>query len=184
MKKQEKNKCTGIILGEDNAENMRSLLGCCKNIIVCGNRGVGKITNTVRAVADRKNVFYVGNPVDHEGRSRPGSFEKYIQYVMSLKDDMSMIADPALLVDSRDDIIVIIDEIYGRSRGELEAISILLDQKNIKIAQIVGCLKYVGRLIEKFDVIVEFHLDGAFIIEKEFGKAITRVLAKTIAEEH
>ena len=167
-----------IAFTSDNAENMKKVISGYKNILVCGIKGVGKITNTVQAVQDSTNVYYTGNPVDFEGKSRPGSFDKYLKYIMSLKKDIQQVGDFNTLFDLKDNIILIIDEIYGRSEEQLKDISRLYAMENIQVLQIVGCMKSMGTLINKIDVIVELHNDGAFIVDNELGKAICGIFAK------
>ncbi len=167
-----------MVLTADNPSNIRALMGHYKNLLICGIKGVGKITNTVTAVKEKKNVCYLGNPVDFEGRRRPGSYEKYLKYILSLKADMKIIDDIDSLFGTRDRIVLIIDEIYGRSERQMEQISRLFHAENIQIVQIVGCLKNMGDLIQKIDVIIELHPDGAFLIDKELGQAICRIFGK------
>ena len=167
-----------IAFTSDNAENMKKVISGYKNILVCGIKGVGKITNTVQAVQDKTNVYYTGNPVDFEGKSRPGSYDKYLKYIMSLKKDIKMVDDINTLFDLKDKIILIIDEIYGRSEEQLKDISRLYAMDNIQIIQIVGCMKSMGHLINKIDVIVGLHNDGAFIVDNDLGKAICGIFAK------
>ena len=167
-----------IAFTSDNAENMKKVISGYKNILVCGIKGVGKITNTVQAVQDKTNVYYTGNPVDFEGKSRPGSYDKYLKYIMSLKKDIKQVDDFNTLFDLKDNIILIIDEIYGRSEEQLKDISRLYAMENIQILQIVGCMKSMGTLINKIDVIVELHNDGAFIVDNDLGKAICGIFAK------
>jgi hypothetical protein len=157
---------------------MRKVIAGYKNILVCGIKGVGKITNTVHALQDNTNVYYTGNPVDFEGKSRPGSCEKYITYIMNLKKDITRVDDLSTLFTEKNSIILIIDEIYGRSEEQLAEISRLYDMENIQILQIVGCMKSMGHLIEKIDVIVELHNDGAFIVDNELGRAICAIFGK------
>jgi hypothetical protein len=178
MKKAPAGMCDNIVFTSDNAENMKAVIKCCKNILVCGIKGVGKITNTVQAVQDETNVYYSGNPVDFEGKSRPGSYEKYLKYIESLKKDIRRIDDINTVFSLKDKIILIIDEIYGRSEGQLAGISKLYDMENIQVLQIVGCMKSMGSLINKIDVIVELHNDGAFIVDKELGKSICAIFGK------
>ena len=178
MKKAKAGKCGDIVFTGDNAENMKAVINCCKNILVCGIKGVGKITNTVQAVQGETNVYYTGNPVDFEGKSRPGSYEKYLKYIASLKKDIRRVDDINTLFSLHDKIILIIDEIYGRSEAQLAAISRLYDMENIQVIQIVGCMKSMGELINKIDVIVELHNDGAFIIDKELGKSICAIFRR------
>ncbi len=178
MKKAPVGKCSNIVFTGDNAENMKAVIKCCKNILVCGIKGVGKITNTVQALQDETNVYYTGNPVDFEGKSRPGSYEKYLRYITSLKNDIRRIDDINTLFSLKDKIILIIDEIYGRSEEQLAEISRLYDMPNIQILQIVGCMKSMGTLINKIDVIAELHNDGAFIVDTELGKSICAIFGK------
>jgi preprotein translocase subunit SecA len=178
MKKSTKEKEKDISFTKDNSANIRKILGSYKNLLICGIEGVGKITETVKAVRDNTNVYYLGNPVDYEGKMRPGSYEKYLKYIISLKKDIKIAGEIDNLFGVRDDIVLIIDEIYGRSSEQLEKISRLLDKENIRIVQIVGCMKYMGDLINKIDIILELHLDGAFIIDKELGRAICSILGK------
>lgn len=167
-----------IAFTSDNVENMKKVIGSYKNILVCGIKGVGKITNTVQAVQDKTNVYYTGNPVDFEGKSRPGSYEKYLKYIMSLKKDIKQVDDFNTLFDLKDNVVLIIDEIYGRSEEQLRDISKLYAMENIQVLQIVGCMKSMGHLINKVDVIVELHNDGAFIVGNDLGKAICGIFAK------
>jgi hypothetical protein len=167
-----------FVFTSDNVENMKAVIGCYKNILVCGIKGVGKITNTVQALQNKTNVYYTGNPVDFEGKSRPGSYLKYLKYIMTLKEDIYRIDDIKTLFGIRNKIILIIDEIYGRNEEQLNEISRLYDKPNIQILQIVGCMKSMGSLINKVDVIVELHNDGAFIVDLELGKAICAIFGK------
>ncbi len=178
MKKTAGESGEDLVLSGDNPSNIGLLMARYRNILICGIKGVGKITNTVKAVKDRTNVCYIGNPFDFEGRRRPGSYDKYLQYIRSLKADIKIIDDIESLFRRKDEIILIIDEIYGRSERQLEKISRLFDMDNIQIFQIVGCLKNMGELINKIDVIIELHPDGAFIIDKELGRAICRIFGK------
>jgi hypothetical protein len=178
MKKNTKEGELGIPFIKDNSFNIRKILDSHKNILICGIKGVGKITETVKAVKDNTNVNYIGNPVDYEGKMRPGSYEKYLKYILSLKKDITIVDDIDSLFRIKGDIILIIDEIYGRNSAQLDRIGRLLDRDNIHVVQIVGCMKYMGSLIDKIDIILELHLDGAFIIDKELGKAICRILGK------
>jgi hypothetical protein len=167
-----------IVFTGDNVDNMKKVVGCYNNILVCGIKGVGKITNTVQAFQDQTNVYYSGNPVDFEGKSRPGSYDKYLKYIVSLKKDIKLVDNFNTLFDLKDKIILIIDEIYGRSQEQLWDISRLYAMENIQVLQIVGCMKSMGPLINKIDVIVELHNDGAFIVDNELGKAICAIFMK------
>ena len=178
-----KKKATGapqnnVAFTSDNVENLKKVISGYKNILVCGIKGVGKITSTVQAVQDKTNVYYTGNQVDFEGKSRPGSFDKYLKYIVSLKKDIKQVDDFNTLFDLKDNIILIIDEIFGRSEEQLKDISRLYAMENIQVLQIVGCMKSMGPLINKIDVIVELHNDGAFIVDNELGKAICGIFGK------
>ena len=116
--------------------------------------------------------------MDFEGKSRPGSYEKYLKYIVSLKEDIKRVDDINTLFSLKDKIILIIDEIYGRNEEQMAGISRLYDMENIQVLQVVGCMKSMGALINKIDVIVELHNNGAFIIDKELGKSICAIFGK------
>ena len=162
----------------DNVNNIRKAISHCNNILICGVEGAGKITNTVQAVKDNTNVYYLGNPVDYEGKMRPGSYEKYLTYINSLKRDIKIIEDIEGFFTITQPIILIIDEVYGRSDAELEQIGRLLDMKNMKIVQITGCIKNMKHLIDKMDLILELHIESAYEVDKELAQAICRILGK------
>ena len=164
-----------IVFTKDNPSNIKKVLACYKNILIRGVKGVGKITNTIEALKNNTNVYYVGNPVDFEGKRRPGSYEKYLNYILSLKKELTVLKDMQVLFEMDRKIILIIDEIYGRSDAQLEQIDRLLDMENIQIIQIVGCLKNMGNLIEKIDIAIDLHHDGCLIVDKELAKAICRI---------
>ncbi|HYQ47726.1 MAG TPA: hypothetical protein VEP69_01560, partial [Thermodesulfovibrionales bacterium] len=115
MKKAKDKSPEQITFGGDNVENIRNAIKKYKNVLICGVEGVGKISNTVKAVKDNTNVYYLGNPVDYEGKMRPGSYEKYLRYIHSLKKDIRIVEDIDGLFSITDPIILIIDEVYGRS---------------------------------------------------------------------
>lgn len=175
MRKEETESSRKIVFTKDNPGNIRSVIDCCKNIVICGVKGVGKITNTIQAVRDNTNVYYIGNPVDFEGKKRPGSYERYLNYIVSLKKDLTMVKSIQTLFKMKQKVILIIDEIYGRSEAQLEQIDKLLDMENIQVIQIVGCMKNMGNLIDKIDIIIDMHHNGAFIVDKELAKAIYRI---------
>jgi hypothetical protein len=167
-----------IAFTADNPANIRKALDRYKNVLVCGIKGMGKITNTITALKDKTNVYYVGNPYDYEGKRRPGSYEKYLRYISSLKDDVTIVDHIDDLFRIKNEIILIIDEIYGRREDQLEKIRRIFDIGSIRVVQIVGCLKNMGSLIDKIDLIVELHPDGAFVIDKDLGRAICRIFGK------
>ncbi|MEW6108232.1 MAG: hypothetical protein AB1632_03550 [Nitrospirota bacterium] len=176
MKKYSKETYKNIVFGSDNTANMKKVMACYKNVLVCGIKGVGKITHTIKAIKDNTNVYYIGNPVDHEGKTRPGSYEKYLEYILSLKKDLQIIGDIRELLKVKGDVIIVIDEIYGRSDEQLDLIDRLLDMENAKVAQIVGCVKYMRNLINKIDITVDLQLDGAFMVDRELTRSICSIL--------
>lgn len=184
MRKEARAGYKDLVFTGDNSENIRKVMGLYKNVLICGIKGVGKITRTVTAVTENTNVYYVGNPLDYEGKRRPGSYEKYLSYIHSLKDDITIVEDIARLFRIKSDIVLIIDEIYGRSDTQLERISRLMDMENIRIFQIVGCLKNMGWLIDKVDIILELHHDGAFIVDKNMARAICEIFGKKTPRDH
>ena len=162
----------------DNVGNIRKATERYKNVLICGVEGVGKISNTVKAVKDNTNVYYLGNPVDYEGKMRPGSYEKYLKYIHSLKTDIRIIEDIEGVFSIEKPIVLIIDEIYGRSEAEYSQIGRLLEKENIRIIQITGCIKNMKRLIDKMDLILELHIEGAFSVDKDLAQAICRILGR------
>jgi len=164
-----------VAFTKDNPDNIKKVLAHYKNILICGVRGVGKITNTIKALRNNAKLYYLGNPVDFEGKQRPGSYEKYLNYISSLKKDMTMVEDIQSLFKMDQEIVLIIDEIYGRSDTQLEQIEKLLDKENIQIVQIVGCMKNMRNLIDKIDIVMDMHHDGAIVVDKELAKAICRI---------
>jgi len=178
MKKTKDKNPDQITFSSDNVDNIQKAIKEYKNILICGVVGVGKISNTLQAVKENTNVYYLGNPVDYEGKMRPGSYEKYLTYIHALKKDIRIIEDIEGLFSISKPIILIIDEVYGRSSAELEKISSLLDMKNLKIVQITGCIKNMKHLIDKMDLILELHIEGAYAVDKELAQAICRILGK------
>ncbi|MGC2061624.1 MAG: hypothetical protein WA610_01505 [Thermodesulfovibrionales bacterium] len=167
-----------ILFTPDNPGNILKAMGNNKNVLIRGIQGVGKITNTMKAVRDNPNVYYMGNPVDYEGKRRPGSYEKYQQYIRSLKPGLTLVDDVSSLFGITSTIILIIDEIYGRSAEQMNQITRLLDMPNVRVVQIVGCMKYMGRLIEKMNIIIDLHHDTAFTVDKALAVAVCNTLGK------
>ena len=164
-----------LVFTKDNPDNISKVLSRYKNILIRGVWGVGKITNSVKALKDNSNLYYLGNPVDFEGKQRPGSYEKYLKYISSLKKNMIIVEDIQSLFNIENEIVLIIDEIYGRSDAQLEQIKKLLDKENIQVVQIVGCLKNMKNLIAKMDIVLDLHQDGAIAVDKELANAICRI---------
>ena len=172
MRKDETGSLKQVAFTKDNPDNIKKVLALYKNILIRGVKGVGKITNTIKALKNNTKVYYVGNPVDFEGKRRAGSYEKYLNYISSLKKDMTVVDDIQSLFKTDQKIILIIDEIYGRSDTQLEQIEKLLDKENIQIVQIVGCMKNMRNLIDKIDIVIDLHQGGALVVDKELAKAI------------
>ena len=184
-----KQKTVGKPAEEDGIENRETVareigdvIGRYKNVVISGEVGVGKIIRTFDALQDKQNVYYIGNPVDYVGKPRPEGYEKYIDYIATLKQGMRIIAEEKeiLSYDFRtlpgDDAIVVIDEIYGRSIEQHRKIVDILDIENVKVILIAGCLKNLGRIIEKFDIVVMLIHDGTLILDKEFVMKICVIL--------
>jgi hypothetical protein len=85
---------------------------------------------------------------------------------------MTVVDDIQSLFKMDQKIILIIDEIYGRSDTQLEQIEKLLDKENIQIVQIVGCMKNMRNLIDKIDIVIDLHQGGALVVDKQLAKAI------------
>ena len=184
MKKEKAEPCKHIVFTDDNPGNIRKVLGCYKNILIRGIKGVGKITNTVKAIQNNTNAYYIGNPVDFEGKRRPGSYEKYLSYILALKKDLIVVKDIGSLFRMKQKIVLIIDEIYGRSTVQLEQIDRLMGMENIQIVQIVGCMKNMGNLIDKIDITLDLHHGGALVVDKELAKAICRIFPVRPKDTH
>lgn len=167
-----------VVFTPDNTENMRNVIRRYKNILVCGIRGAGKIRYAVKALKDSPDVYYIGNPVDHEGRSRPGSYQKYVRHIMDIKKDLRIADDISSLLNMKNNCTVIIDEIYERTDQQIKQISSLFDKENIRCIQIVGCMKYMKDLIYKIDFIMVLEPDGAFTVDKAFAQTVCKVLNK------
>jgi hypothetical protein len=163
-------------------QDLREIIGKNKNTLISGEVGVGKITNTLEALRDRDNVYYIGNPVDYVGKPRPKGYNKYIGHITSLKKDMQIITNEKEILSfdfsslSEKGGILLIDEIYGRSIEQYQKILSLLDREYLKIILIAGCLKNVGRIIGKFDMILMIIHDGVLILDKEFVLKISTLL--------
>lgn len=162
--------------------DLREIIKEHKNIVISGEVGVGKITNTLAALRARANVYYIGNPVDYVGKPRPKGYEKYINYIISLKKDMQIITSEQEILSfdfsslSEKGAILVIDEIYGRSVEQYRKILNILDIENLKIILIAGCLKNVGRIIREFDAILMVIHDGVLSLDKEFVMKICALL--------
>jgi len=169
-----------IALSANNIENVRATIRHYKNSAICGVEGVGKITHTLNALIDDPTTYYLGNPVDYVGKLRTEGYEKYIEYIRSLKQDLHIIenAEEDFSSTLADGAVLIIDEIYGRSKRELHHISKALDRPDVRVVQIVGCLKNLGDLVCKFDIVLEFTSEGAVLFDKKIAEVICKYLKK------
>lgn len=167
-----------LIFSDDNSANMKQVISRYKNILVCGIKGVGKITHSLDALVDSKNVHYIGNPVDFEGKKRPGSYDQYVQGIQMIKNDIHIVKDISRILKLKIPIVLIIDEIYGRSDKQREQLSKIFDMPNVQCIQIVGCMKYMRDLIKKIDFIIVLEPVGAFTTDKKFGEAVCRILGE------
>ncbi|MCL5238721.1 MAG: hypothetical protein M1353_12930 [Nitrospirae bacterium] len=171
-----------VINKEAIVKKMREVLKKYKNIVICGEEGVGKITSTLEAVQNEANVYYIGNPVDYIGKPRPKGYDKYINYIMSLKNDMRIVADENEILSldfpflSESEAILVIDEIYGRSDEQCRKISEILTIKGVKVFLIAGCLKNAGRVIHGIDTVLMLTKDGVLLFDKEFAVQICTIL--------
>ncbi len=161
---------------------IRDVVKRYKNIVVSGEEGVGKITNTLEALQDTEQVYYIGNPVDYIGKPRPKGYDKYINYITSLKKDMRIIADEGEILSldlsslPGKEAVVVIDEVYGRSEAQQKKILEILAMKNIKVFIIAGCLKNVGKVIQGMDVVMMLTKDGVLLFDKAFAVQICSIL--------
>jgi len=172
-----------VINKEAIITRVREAMGQYKNIVISGEEGVGKITNTLEALHDADNVYYIGNPVDYVGKPRPKGYDKYINYITSRKKDMHIIAgekellsfDPASLPEK--ELVLVIDEIYGRSEEQYERIIRFLQVEKAKVFLITGCLKNIGRIVQGIDVGLMLTKDGVILFDREFAIKICSVLS-------
>jgi hypothetical protein len=163
-------------------KEIREISARFKNMVVSGEEGVGKITNTLGALSSAGNVYYVGNPVDYVGKPRPKGYDKYINYITSLKKDMRIIAEEeeilslsSLFPPDREAVLVI-DEIFGRSNEQYEVLIDILSRTTIKVFLITGCLKNIGRIVHSIDAVLMLTKDGVLLFDKEFAQKVCTIL--------
>lgn len=172
-----------VINKEAIITRIREAIGKHRNIVISGEEGVGKITNTLEALRDTANVYYIGNPVDYVGKPRPKGYDKYINYIMSLKKDMHIIAgeeellsfDPASLPE--EELLLVVDEVYGRSEAQYDKIIEFLQVEKAKVFLITGCLKNVGRIIQSINAGLMLTKDGVILYDREFAIKICSILS-------
>lgn len=152
-----------------------------KNIVIIGEEGVGKITNTVETLQDSGNIYYIGNPVDYIGKPRPTGYDNYINYIISLKKNLHIFPgeDEILSLDlsvlKAVGAVVIIDEIYGRTEKQYRKILEILALESVKVFLITGCLKNAGKIIHGIDVVLMLTKDGAISFDKEFAQQLCAI---------
>lgn len=153
-----------------------------KSIVVCGEEGAGKITNTLTALHSMDEVYYIGNPVDYEGKWRPKGYVNYISFVMTLKRDMYIIANEIeiLSMDPRGlqgkNAVVVIDEVFGRSNKQIEKLNDVFTLDGVKMVLITGCLKNIGLLVSHIEAGLMITGDGTLSIDRDFLRKICSLL--------
>jgi len=156
-----------------------------KNIVICGIQGVGKLTNTIKAVKGRLNVYLIENTFDFDGKTKAKGYERYINYLKSLKEDLiifdSMFSETGIAFSqSNEDRIIIIDGIFGRSPKEIEAISGFFENYDVRVILIDRCIRYLEDMLNRFEIVIELTHDGAVLMPIETALEICRVLNKTL----
>lgn len=145
-----------------------------KNIVVSGEVGVGKIVNTLKALQGSDNVCYIGNPVDYVGKPRPKGYDNYINYIISLKNDMQVLTTEQDILSQdfsktgKSGLVLVIDEIYGRTSQQYEKIRSFLDRKDLRVVLIAGCMKNIGVIIQHFNAVLMLTIDGVLMPDKDF----------------
>ncbi len=171
-----------VINNEAIVKKIREVLKGYKSVVISGEEGVGKITNTLGALQNAADVYYIGNPVDYVGKPRPKGYDRYINYINSLKSDMHIIAgeEELLAFDtssfSGKKAVLVIDEIFGRSEAQYSKIINILNTKGVRVLLITGCLKNVGRIIYHIETVLMLTKDGALQFDKEFAQQICSIL--------
>jgi len=163
---------------EQIISEFRNTLAQYKTIVVTGDEGVGKIVFSLAAMKDLPNVFYIGNPLDFRGQSRPGGYEQYLDHIKPLKPDLSIVATetdtlslkPEQLTDSH--AILLIDEVYGRSETQRAKLYELIGTEGIKTVIVTGCMKNLHNLISLVDAGLMLTGRSALFIEGDYIKKL------------
>lgn len=179
MEKGKKNSTTAIIHSRDNPDIIGSILKKHKNIAICGIQGVGKLTIIVEAVKDSEGVFFLENTFDYDGKIKERGYSKYINYLLSLKNDMSIVSSFHEAEQKMTEVkALIVDGIYGRNADEIESLFRMLDKKDLIVMLIVRCIKDLAPMLRRFDIVVELTQDGALLLSIDNAEHIAKVLKK------
>ncbi len=153
-----------------------------KNVVVSGNEGVGKLKYTIAAFESEKNLYYIGNPFDYEGKARPQGYDEYVRQVKALKADMHVIIKEGDILSldlstlSNSGAVVVIDEMYGRCPTQCEKLLGILVDDTVHVAVITGCLRNLGVVCESLDKGVLLTTTGLLVIEQDFLKKMCNCL--------
>lgn len=156
-----------------------------KNIIICGIQGVGKLTNTIKAVKGRQNVYLIENTFDFDGKTKARGYDKYITYLKSLKEDLKIIGgmlseEGKAFTQSAEDRILIIDGIFGRNEKEISEITEFFENYDVRVILIDRCIRYLEDMLDKFEIVIELTHDGAVMLPIDTALEICKVLNKTL----
>ncbi len=156
-----------------------------KNIIICGIQGVGKLTSTIRAVKNHPKVYLIENTFDFDGKTKAKGYDKYIKYLLSLKEDLVIIEEVLSekgreFIQSTDDRIIIIDGIFGRNEREIAAIASFYENYDVRVILIDRCIRYLEDILGHFEIVIELTHDGAVMLPIETALEICSVLNKTL----
>ncbi|MFQ3574395.1 MAG: hypothetical protein SNJ53_07170 [Thermodesulfovibrionales bacterium] len=157
-----------------------------KNIIICGIQGVGKLTNTIKAVKDWRYVCLIENTFDFDGKTKAKGYDKYINYLLSLKGDL-VIVDSLMseqgreFSESKEDRILLVDGVFGRKEDEIKAISSFFENYDVRVILIDRCIRYLEDYLESFEIVLELTHDGAVILPINSALEICKVLNKSLS---
>lgn len=151
-------------------------------IVVSGDEGVGKILHSLDALKEAENVYFIGNPLDYRGESRPGGYEPYLEHIRSLKPDLTMIAtekdllsiEPSSLAGTSTTFLV--DEVYGRSDAQRAKLYELISAGAVRTVIVTGCMKNLHNLIDLVDAGLMLTGKSALFVDGDYVKKICRRL--------
>lgn len=168
--------------GEKIVAEIREQVDRVKNLVITGEVGVGKIVHTLDALIDRNPVYYVGNPFDYVGQSRPQGYEQYLRDVTAQKPDLVVLSSENDLMTLKARLlceraaIVIIDEVFGRSASQCGKLTELLGGDCPKVVLITGCLRNAVGMLRHFNLGLLLTSDSVVRIEQEFLVRLSTVL--------